>query len=300
LASAQLFGTLDPQNTPPVTALYGGEQVVWSTSAVAGSLDPNSYKLIAAIIEFDVLTTGVASPELTIRTSISLTGQGLADFGSYGTDLADTRNNFGALDRIHVRGYWPSANLDMSLPGELNATLVQPTRPVKEWEYCADNGPEASYFSVANSLADKGIHEKPNKGAYGANLTYFATYRNYSLDTSGLVHVGLQARNVGDTYFGAARLSTTIPSPQTYGSAVKIQPMPNPNTQPPPANVPIYRFCELTSVYPAGANSGHIGVAPSTTGTAMIQIANGGGAATPTNIVMWPDVVMQNPAEGAG
>jgi hypothetical protein len=285
LAAAQLFGTLDNLGIPAITISGSGERVIWSAFVPQGSNTANEFQLIAAVIEFDVLAIGIPLSELTIRTAVSLTGESLADFGTYSTPLADNRNNFGDPS-IHVRGYWRHADIKMLLPGELNATLGPTPPSFLEWQFCKSTGPEAKYFSSEFSLAEGAANSPGNPAGYGANLTYVATYHNNSPDTAGRVYAGIKARHVGQPFSGAGQVRTIVPTPTVVGKPVKIQPIPHPNTQPPPANTLIERLCDLTSVYPQGPETGYIVVGFSSSGTLQVRIANGGGAALPANIIV--------------
>lgn len=265
LAASHLFGTLD---TPNVTGMnISNETVIWSTSIAAGTLVSTSFTVVAAIIEFDVQAIGMFS----IRSAVSLTGQTSADFThpTITTPLADNQNNFGPSGKRHNRGYWDHGDIMMSLPGELNCTLVMAPPTTKEWAICETGGPEVTHFSVDNSRADKrwemnllGINvnmENPNTAAYGANLKYVGIYHNNSTIDPGFVYVGLRARGVGHPYFGAARLKTISPVPGQIGAPGKVPPLP------PDANL-TQRFTDLTAVFPLPNPEGYIGVLPSGTG----------------------------------
>ncbi len=205
LADAQLAGTLDALNPSTIPLTAQTESVIWSAQVEARIGTNNEvYNLIAAVIEFDI----VGSPlDITIRSAVSITGQTAASFGNYQTPLADNRNNYGTAER-HVRGYWPHADITMNLPGELDATLLNPPPKLKEWQLCYNDngvyGPEGEYFSVNNSKADKldVLLERPNPAAYGANLTYRGTFHNYSPTVGAHVHACIQARSVREKYFG--------------------------------------------------------------------------------------------------
>ncbi len=299
LADAHLFGTLD--NPLPSQTFYPNydEKIIWSAQVNPGSTNNAEYQLIAGIFEFDISVPLGFNGDLTIRTAISLTGQSLSDFGTYSTPLAPNGNNGGGSTAVHNRGYWPHSDITMTIPGEFNCTLLGPPPKSVEYQYCDPSGPEAAYFSVANSSAKKGSFERPNTAAYGANLTYLATYRNHSAIDPARVYVSIRGRSTGQKYFGAGQVSKVAPIPSISGIPVKLPVI--------PVVVQVlffpgitYAGYDLTSKYPSPNPVGHIAVGPSGTGTVQVKVANGGGAATPADLIISRELLWIAPTEGAG
>lgn len=81
----------------------------------------------------------------------------------------------------------------------------------------------------------------------------------------------------------------------TFSSRSKLKPIPDPSYIDPTRTIH-----DLTSVYPESTHTGYVSVAPNSGGTLQIRIANGGGAATPTNLVLSRDLLWWTENQGAG
>jgi hypothetical protein len=57
---------------------------------------------------------------------------------------------------------------------------------------------------------------------------------------------------------------------------------------------------DLTSKYPSPNPVGYIAVGPLGSGTVQVKVANGGGAATPADIIISRVLLWMAPTEGAG
>lgn len=135
--------------------------------------------------------------------------------------------------------------------------------------------------------------------AYGANLTYLATYRNHSTTDPARVYVGIRGRSTGEKYFGAGQVSKKLPLPITHGVPVKLPVIPV------VSQVVIFQGItfggyDLTSKYPSPNLVGYIAVGPSGSGTVQVKVANGGGAGTPADIIISRELLWIAPVEGAG
>ncbi len=294
LADSHLLGTLDPQ-TPSQTYNLATDQVIWSKTIPAGTQNENSFRIVAAVLEFDVQVNEV----FTIRSAVSLDG----NFGTYDSPLANNQNNWSGKNppefATHARGYWKHSGITMNIPGVYDCTLVQAPPKFKEWQICDDNGPEAYYFSVVNSLAEQLQPippstvpiERPNKGAYGANLKYIAQYHNSSPLNSARVYVGLRARGIPGKFYGVQKVRTLVPTPIVSSTPTRLFAIPD-------TDFPDQAGYNFTDTYPAGIYQSYISVGPNGSGTIEVSIGVAGGAGTPANLILSREMVWSTPVVG--
>lgn len=130
LADAHLLGTLEPQ-VPTQTYDLISDRIIWSKTVPAGTQNGNSFRVIAAVLEFDVQAFEV----FTIRTVVSLNG----NYGTYDTPLANNQNNWSSKNppefATHARGHWRQSSITMNIPGIYDCTLVQAPPNFKSGRY---------------------------------------------------------------------------------------------------------------------------------------------------------------------
>lgn len=271
LAASHLFGTLDAanfangQNTLDVES----EALVWSAEVPAGTQNPAQFRLLGAILEFDV----AGATALTIRSVASLTN---GSWGAFADDVTPPGNNFGS-GATHVRGYWRHANLSLDLPGDFDANPLNPPPAFTEYDFCEAGGPEATYYSGANSLTGDDL---PNPGAYGVNRRYTGVCKNTNTTTAGKLYLGIRARNTGAAYFGAGQV--LLPTPLTTRRWPPIRSTLDP------------RAYHLTVDH----TNGFFSVSPNETSlNYSVQMATGAGAGTPANLIVAREPIWTAPVE---
>ncbi|GIV03122.1 MAG: hypothetical protein KatS3mg015_1952 [Fimbriimonadales bacterium] len=270
-ADAQLFASLDAMQ---VVGQAGAEIVVWKASVPAGTTEAGLFQFIACVLEFDVTAS-----DFTIRSVVSKND---GAFGDYNTQLAPPWNNWppSSDPPTHVRGYWLESKLFLDLPGVFDCALVQPPPNFVEYDFCSNTGAERAYYNESTSKAEGSTD---NPAAYGANLSYTGHYKN-SGDVPARLYVGMRARNTGAKYFGAGRI--VVPATALKRKLPPIPSSANPNE----------RGYDLTSVYPEPSPTGHISVpADNVERQVEILLANGGGCATPANILLSRDGIWPAP-----
>lgn len=284
LADSQLFGTLDEIGEGPWD--IESEQGIWSIAVPAGSQNVGEFRLLAAVLEFDV----TASEILTIRSVVTKTN---GTWGTYGGTLAPSANNFDS-GATHVRGYWRHAAVTLTVP-MYDADPEDPPPTFRDTGLCDEGGPEQNYYSAANSLADSSTR---NPGCFGADLTYEGAITNTSTNLNAEVRVALRCRGIATAkFFGAGQMT----DPAT-GPTLKLVPIPAAWIQVPldPAWISVDpRGYDLTQTA-----SGNIFVPKTATVSQVInyrfRLATGGGAGTPVNLQLSRSAISADPPGGGG